>query len=241
VKRLRDAGYEKTLADRVEQWWLWTSGGEHPHLGWSHFDFDLHALAGKGETRIRFPGGSVKRITEEFSYRDSDGRYRDDVKVNESNGEEAGAAYQQITSATAEQVSVGFHLANSTVTSAKSPTPANYIPGALLPLVLGKLKPTPMLIRTESFPGGWEAVGPAELLSVLIRPDETATTRKADGESGPMRCVTAQVNGSGEITRWYFRQSGELECIELSGGVRRVPADEASIGFDFGNTPRMKP
>ena len=44
AKRLRDAGYEKLLADRVEQWWLWTGSGEHPHLGWSHADFDIHAL-----------------------------------------------------------------------------------------------------------------------------------------------------------------------------------------------------
>ena len=56
-----------------------------------------------------------------------------------------------------------------------------------------------------------------------------------------MRCVSAQVNGSGQLSRWFFRQSGELECVEFPGGVQRVPADQNTIGFDFGKGGPMAP
>ena len=73
-----------------------------------------------------------------------------------------------------------------------------------------------------------------ELLTVLIRPAENAaTTHKADGETEPMRCLTAQVNGRGQVSRWYFRKTGELEYVGLSGGVRRVPSDAFAVKFDF--------
>src|SRR5206468_2525652 len=108
-----------------------------------------------------------------------------------------------------------------------------FVPGALLPLVMGKLKLSggPMLLRTESFLG-CEALGLPEPLTILIRPDESATTRKAEGESQPMRCVTAEVNGTGTVTRWYFRQSGELEYVQFPGGVQRAAAEENTVKSD---------
>jgi hypothetical protein len=109
---------------------------------------------------------------------------------------------------------------------------------------MGKLAVSaPMILRTESFPaGGGGAIGPAELLSVQLRPAAPdAATRKADGENEPMRCVIAEVNGTGRVSRWYFRKSGELECVEFPGGVRCVPSDQAAIGFDFGSEKRMTP
>jgi hypothetical protein len=231
------------VAEGVVLWWLWTGTGEHPHLGWSHVDFEIHALAGKGETRLRGTGGVVSRLTDEFAYRDSDGKYHADVKRNDSDNEGVRSSLQQTTNATADQVSIGVHLRDTPTAPAKSSPPANFVPGALLPQLMGKIRVTsPMILRTESFPGGYEAAGPPELLTVLIQPTaDNATTRKADGETEPMRCVTAEVNGSGRVSRWFFRKSGELEYVEFPGGVQRVPSDQAAIGFDFGHDKRMAP
>ena len=241
VARLRAQGYERLLADRQEQWWLWTGGGEHPYLGWSHVDFNINALSGKRETKQRKPGGGVSRITEEFDYRDSDARYHADVKREDSEAMvEDVQSLQQTTNLVGPQVSVGIRVRTASPTTWKSPAPANFIPGALLPLLIGKLGDQPMLLRTESFPGH-EAAGAPELLSLLIRPAGTATTQKAEGEDEPMRCVTAQVNGSGRISRWLFRRSGELESVELPGGIRRVPSDQSSVQFDFAKETQMSP
>jgi hypothetical protein len=66
-------------------------------------------------------------------------------------------------------------------------------------------------------------------------------TRKADGDDEPMRCVTAEVNGSGRVSRWYFRSTVELELIELSGGVTLTPSSRGSINFAFGQSSTMSP
>jgi hypothetical protein len=244
AKRLRDSGYEKLLADRVEQWWLWTGRGEHPHLGWSHVDFDIHALSGKSETRLRRGRDLVSRLTGKFTYKDADGGYDAELTRVESDAEDTRTSIHQTATTAGDQLSLATQVRDAPVTTWKTVLPPNYIPGALLPLVIGKINAAgaPLIVRTESFPGGGEAVGAAELLSVLIRPAPAdATTRKADGESEPMRCVTAEVNGSGRVSRWYFRKSGELEFVEFPGGVRCVLSDQAAVGFNFGNEKRMTP
>jgi hypothetical protein len=70
----------------------------------------------------------------------------------------------------------------------------------------------------------------------MIRPGVN-TTRIADGEDKPMRCVAAEVNGSGRVTRWFYRSSGELELIELPGGVVAAPSSEGTVRFNFPKGP----
>jgi YD repeat-containing protein len=56
-----------------------------------------------------------------------------------------------------------------------------------------------------------------------------------------MRCLTAEVNGSGRLTRWDFNADGEVQAVELADGVQRVPSDAHTIGFDFGKEGGMAP
>ncbi len=119
------------------------------------------------------------------------------------------------------------------------PVPPQFIPGQLFPLIVGELSPGPMLLKTESFLE-YECVAAPEPLTVTIRPGP-ATSRKADGDEHPMRCVTAEVNGSGCLSRWYFNAAGELQSVELPGGVQRLPSDIDHLRFDFGKKGPMSP
>ncbi len=238
VKRLRDAGYEKLLADRDEQWWLWTCPGDRPHLGWSHAGVSLTNLSGKSETRLRRWGGIVRRITGEFSYRDAEPRYRASATREDAAGQNILQSLQQSTSVTGEQLILGARARGDAPEQWNSTAPPQFVPGALLPLVLAKLPDKPMLLRSESFPG-FEAVGAPEPLTLLLEP--ASTTRKADADKTPMRCVAVSVNGSGQISRWFFRSSGELECVELPGGVQCTSSDQSTLEFDFGKDGQMAP
>lgn len=89
------------------------------------------------------------------------------------------------------------------------PTPPQYVPGGWLPLVLGKLADAPMVLRTESFIG-CEGVSPSELLTLTIR----------QVHGNPMRCVTVTVNGTGQMSRWWYDPDGTMRYIDFAGGFR---------------------
>jgi hypothetical protein len=242
VDRLRKVGYEKLLADRDEEWWLWTCPGERPHLGWSHQEVSLTTLGGKMETRLRRSGAIVRRITGEFSYRDAEPRYRATV-TREDGATVAGGgvvqSLQQTTGLTSSQLMLGARIRGATSEQWKLTAPPQFIPGALLPLTLAKLSEKPMLIRTESFPG-FEAVGTSEPLTLLIEPTPN-TTRKSETDKTLLRCVSVEVNGSGQISRWFFRGDGDLECIDFASGVQATPTDHPTLEFDFGKDGQMGP
>jgi hypothetical protein len=101
--------------------------------------------------------------------------------------------------------------------------PAQYVPGAVLPLVVRELADKPSLIRTESFVGT-ETVAPGGLLTLFVtRLADAAERRDEAGE--PMECVTVSVNGTGVVSRWYYstnEETGEheLRFIDFAGDLR---------------------
>jgi hypothetical protein len=225
--RLRRSGYETLLADRDVQWWLWTR--DDAYIGWSSTDFTARQLVGKKESRVRLDHGQrVSRVVHDFSYSDAGPRYESTVLREQSSPGERLQSTQQ-TTVIDGRLSTSYKQATGATTqlSAGDPPPPQFVPGALLPLVLGQLAREPMLLMTDSFPSR-EGIGPPQLLTLIIRPGDN-TTRTAEGEATPMRCVTVQVNGVGALSRWYFRQSGELEIIEWPGGIRESVSDEKSV------------
>src|SRR5262249_7101392 len=126
----------------------------------------------------------------------------------------------------------------------KSTAPPQFVPGALLPLLLEKLAADgkSMLIRTDSFPG-FETVGAPEPLTLRIEPGP-AVPGQSDGEKTektPMRSLTIEVNGRGQISRWFFRADGEIDRVELPLGVEGAPSNEERLKFVFGKDGQMAP
>jgi hypothetical protein len=246
ASRLRRAGYEKLLADRDLAWWLWTS--HDAYVGWSSIDFPGRggALAGKKQAHIRLSiGERVSHVTHDFSYDDESPQYTSTVAREQADPDTRVKTVQKTTLA-AGKLSMSFQSGDRDevqLWNAES-APPQFVPGALLPLVLGQLSRDPMLLVTDSFPGR-EGIGPPRPLTLIIRPGDdatattamtatTATTRAAAaGESTPMRSVTVQVNGTGSISRWYFRNTGELERVDWSGGVQQLASDENAVKHNF--------
>lgn len=245
--RLRRAGFGKLLADADEQWWLWTDRSARPHVGWSRLQWTAKDLAGEFELRRRGAGGDATRVTASWSISADGAQYRADASRATSIGTggagDAGGAIRQAANLRDGQLtlSVGAAAAATSATVEwKLPAPSQFVPGGPLALVMGTLAPGPLLLRTDSFPGGAECIGAPEPLTIVVRPDPRSA-RKANGETEPMRCVTASVNGSGRVSRWYFRATGELESVEFPDGVRRVESDLRTLRFDFGKDGQMSP
>lgn len=110
-----------------------------------------------------------------------------------------------------------YKLRNLIAGDKPKPAPPQYVPGGWLPLILGKLADQPMVLRTESFIG-CDGISPSELL--------TLTVRQEDGN--PMRCLKITVNGTGQMSRWWYDPDGTLRYIDFAGGFRAQCNDPQS-------------
>jgi hypothetical protein len=98
-----------------------------------------------------------------------------------------------------------------------------------------------VLLRTDAVPG-YEDVAPAGLLSVIVElTEDDAFVRPAEDGSGPMRCLSVRVNGTGDVMRWYFAKDGQPQAIDLSRGRHRQPAKYEEVDVAFGNDARLQP
>jgi hypothetical protein len=94
--------------------------------------------------------------------------------------------------------------------------PSQYVPGALVPLVVREMAERPALVKTESFVGV-ETVAPPGLLTLFITRLNDSPVR-LDERGAPMDCVTVSVNGTGVASRWYYSADHVLRFIDFAGG-----------------------
>jgi len=97
-------------------------------------------------------------------------------------------------------------------------TPGQYVPGALLPLVLRELAERPALVKTESYVG-LDTLAPAGLLTLFVT-RLTDSPVRLDENGDAMDCVTVSVNGTGQVSRWYFSADHALRFIDFPGGLK---------------------
>jgi len=91
-----------------------------------------------------------------------------------------------------------------------------YVPGGVLPLVLGKLPFEPMLLSTESMPA---TAGASPGLILLRLEPAFDKPRTLPGAVEPMRCWNITPSGCGESSRWYLDEKGNLQVVEFAGKV----------------------
>ncbi|MGE5611677.1 MAG: hypothetical protein ACM359_20685, partial [Bacillota bacterium] len=103
------------------------------------------------------------------------------------------------------------------VGQASGDVPEAYVPGVLLPLVMGRLPYEPMVLRTESIlmPGGSASAQPM----VLVLEPDFDLPKVPPGQDEAMRCWRVQVSGSGQVSRWYIDGEGRLDSIDFADGV----------------------
>ena len=248
ASRLRREGYEKLLADRDLEWWLWTENDRH--IGWSSIDFSRGQLAARARSRLRIPGGDgddIVGVTGDFFYKDAGGKPQYEATISRVQSDGRGRIESHQTVALDDgQLSLSFKRPDTADVKWTIPAPPQYVPGALMPLVMGHLSKDPMILLTDAFPGR-DGIGPLEPLTIIIRPGDAgvagvAGTRPATtGDARLLRCLTTQVNGTGAITRWYFRPTGELERIEWPAGVKQLASDDRTVKNTFPRGDDMSP
>jgi hypothetical protein len=219
AKRLSATGLEQLLgAAREDEWWLWYRETPEHYVGWTSLRHDHPSRwGGARETRWRTNSRALVRIVQTWETNAELSTYGAKVLRGEASPAQNQAfvnVFEQTVTLRRGQVSIksiaaaGSSLKLSPgVANGSSAMPPQFVPGGVLPQLLGKLSPDKsMILRTESFVGFEGDAGPG-LLTLLIRPaaDDGPTHKAAGDDDRPMRCVTVEVNGTGEISRWYFR------------------------------------
>lgn len=116
--------------------------------------------------------------------------------------------------------------------------PANFVPAGWLTAIMCKLSPQPMILQTESIPTP-ECIPIMLPLKLIVMP--VPTTKLADDGRTPLRCITVEASGTGELSRYYLRPDGSIDSIDFPNDLQQIRSDEATVKFEFGSEPRMVP
>ena len=108
-------------------------------------------------------------------------------------------------------------FAGSSHSAEAAAVPENYVPGPLLGYLLAQVGESGLILRTESCVAVEGVAVPGPLL-LRVDPSVDCPRSTASG-ARPMRCLAVRVNGTGETTRWYFNDAGELQYIDFAGGT----------------------
>jgi hypothetical protein len=210
---------------RSEDWSMWDDSENADKELWSQVKWQLTRKAGESDM---IAGSRTSKPTNPYA---NDTAYEqqwsaaagDLSKYQVTTYREVRRAGNQLPRQTIEQ-RVSLNDGRITMSSQLRPepvelaAPAQYVPGALLPLVVRQLAERPSLIRTESFVGAQTLAPPALLTLFVTRLTDSPVRLDEKGE--PMDCVSVSVNGTGVVSRWYYGSDDALKFIDFAGNMK---------------------
>jgi hypothetical protein len=237
--RLREERLKALLADqRHDNWWIWSNPSANRQLGWTHLAWKSDEFAAESETRLKPSEQRMILVTDDWSASVDLSQYRCESSRSDSVEASAGSLHQavELRRGTLLMGAIGD---SRSAARWKTAAPPQFVPGALVPLMIGKLSATPLLLSSDSFLG-YEGIMPPGPLTLIVRP-AGENSSSSEGEAIKLRVVSVEVSGSGQISRWYLQQDGQLDHIEFAGGVRRTKSTQTAVKFEFAHDATMKP
>ncbi len=241
ARKLRQTGLARLLGDEVdEQWWLLYNENQQHYQGWSHVEFPSGGRKSfKRETRWLSWDQTVDRTQQLWSGNDQLSEYASVTNISQ-----AGRQLDDQFVARGRR-SLLLRDGKLSITPPNHPriAPEEYIPGGWLALVLGQVGDEPMIIRTDSMIG-YESGEGDDLLALLVQPCPAPAgpaTSTQPATTKPTRCLSVQVNGSGQISRWFFDADGQLRQIDFAGGFRRIRCPQQDVQNGFAADGRLAP
>ena len=229
-------------------WWQWSRGddaGTMSPIGWTEFDRTQQVLM--QTRRVLWTGQVARWSTQYVRAPDTGTAIGDATEFALADAPDAATdpapVFQPLAIQSATLENSGATLALNSGLDRKIKynirvqSPPQFVPGPALPVALGRIANDanlsgPVVLRTD-WPAGWERA-PAvwNAMSLFVRPVTGQTP-------GALRAVDVEINGSGEISRWYFHSDGTFDHADLPGGVDVRPGDPNQIKGEFAHDPRM--
>jgi hypothetical protein len=193
-----------------EQWWLWTRAGKTE--GWSHFFPDSSGKSPTLQTvRHGWEGGAI-RITQRWGLGNTPAGFWASVARFDGTDQPTFLLQSNIAGG---QITTQIRLVDTQSTTVALPD--GFVSSAAFPQMLSSID-SPAAVWTDRFIGC-----EAELLPwpILLRMQSVSASQGT--------CVEAEVNGTGQLSRWYFDKDGSLDHADFAGGWSLRTATTAEI------------
>lgn len=246
ASRFATSPLEETIGgERPEQWWSLRDTAADASIGWVHVKPSaVERWGDTRESRWRIDR-HVVMVQEEWREEETGGSYRYDMKRSESDGGGAdgerrfGITSTQSTLLYRGRLGTRVTTEGRAVESPGGEAPMGFVPGGWLSRALGRIEIKPMILRSESVPAGEVGRATAHPMRLIVTP--TGPLKTTDGGKTPLRCVSIEVSGTGEISRYYFRPDGALSTIDFPDNLQQTRSDPVSVKLQSTGDARMAP
>jgi hypothetical protein len=214
-----------TLADT---WWMWSRGATP--IGFTHGFADRDGKFIFRYTARRTWTGSAVAVIQQW------GTNPDSTSWSRMARLDAGAnlndplipLFDQTTNV-ADRITTLVHEPSGHQSQTDAPSSPAFVLSRYLPGLLSRVDSTPTAIWTDRFPTVEAEHLPSPLLLLAERTDDGAG----------LRCVQAAVNGTGRLSRWYFRNDGTLDHADFAGDLHLSRSTDADVESAFAGDRRL--
>jgi hypothetical protein len=213
----------------ADAWWTWTRGPAP--IGFTHEYSDRDAKNLFRYTVRRNWNATATAVRQQWGTSGDSGPWanmkRSDAEFNLD--DPLRLLFEQSTNVS-DWITTIFrdHSGNDTSTNIRF-NPNAFVLSRYLPGLLARVSATPTAFWTDRFPGVEAELFPSPLLLVARRVDE----------GRGLRCVEAQVNGVGGLSRWYFQANAMLDHADFAGDLHLRPSSRAEVEAAFAGDRRL--
>ncbi len=208
-----------------DSWWLW-SRGTAPQ-GFTH----VAAKSAFRYTVVRNWNGTATAVTQQWGTGGDSGPWANMVRSD------AGAnvddplvfIFGQSTTVSDWVTTIVRDSGGQESPNSVRFSPPAFVLSRYLPDLLFHVKNIPTALWTDRFPGVGAELFPSPLLLLARRAHD----------SGPLDCIEAEVNGMGELSRWYFAPDGSLDHADFAGDLHLRRSNESEIESTFAGDLRL--
>jgi hypothetical protein len=212
----------------ADTWWMWTRGSTP--VGFTHGFADRDAKYVFRYTARRNWNGTATVVLQQWGTSADSGPWshmtRSDAAANLN--DPLIPLFDQTTNV-GSGITTIFHEPIGRETPIDTPLSPAFLLSRYLPTTLFQVGSNETAFWTDRFPGVEGEHFPSPLLLLANR---------ADDDAG-LRCVQAEVNGTGRISRWYFRGDGAMDHADFAGDLHLRRSSEGDVESAFAGDRRL--
>jgi hypothetical protein len=219
----------KTAAPSPGDWWgLWSSASAP--VGFTHDYVDRGLKSALRYTVRRNWNGTATAVSQQWGSSGDSGPWATMTRADaEGNLDSPLAFFFGETTTVSDWIVTNVRDRAGHEGSTNYTRPPAFVLSRYLPEALSHVEMMPTAFWTDRFAGVEGELFPSPLLLLAQRVQN----------SGRLRCVEAQVNGVGEVSRWYFAADGSLDHADFAGDLHLRPSNEGEIESAFAGDRRL--
>jgi hypothetical protein len=216
-----------------EKWWIWSRDGQP--IGWTDEKIDVNNLSDPGSIRVtrdkqqRNWDGTYTHIVQEWGWAGQQAPWAR-VEREDAEPDPTGRFVRLFRERMENTDAIRTVIDGGGIAMELTPNSPAFVFAGRLPALLSSVSKEPVAIWTDRFPG---------IETELLTSPVLLLVRRVDGAAKDLQCVEVEINGTGQLSRWYFNADGSLNHADLADGVMVQPGTEAQVESAFAGEPRL--